>query len=164
MSTCQEKLSEREFVEPIKDIVGKCYVKHYSEVESVEEYDKVIICGTALKDNQYLNGDFSWLKETNKPVLGICSGMQIIALTFGGELINVNEVGMINVKVEKENNLVKDLNAYALHNKAVTDLDDFEILARSEQAPQIIKYKNIYGVLFHPEVRNKELIKRFLEI
>jgi len=169
ISTCQEKLSEKEFVDPIVEIVGESQFKHYSEVNDVEEYDKVIICGTALKDDQFLDKieTFSWLKETNKPVLGICAGMQIIALTFGGKLVELQEIGMIEIKVEKENSLInKDFSAYALHNYSVDGLNEFEILAKSKKVIQIIKYKhkNIYGVLFHPEVRTPEIIQRFLEL
>tara|TARA_Y100000031_G_C8067313_1_gene313438 strand:+ start:232 stop:738 length:507 start_codon:yes stop_codon:yes gene_type:complete len=164
ISTCQEKLSENEFVKPIAEIIGKYEVKHYSEVTNVNDYEKIIICGTALQDNKYLKNNFSWLKDCEKPVLGICAGMQIIALTFGGKLIDQNEIGMVDVKIEKENKLLtKNFKAYALHNKAVENLNQFEILARSDKAVQCIKHKKAYGILFHPEVRNKEIIKRFIE-
>jgi|TARA_Y100000310_G_scaffold326771_1_gene392122 GMP synthase (glutamine-hydrolysing) len=169
VSTCQEKLNELEFVTPIVELVGECEVKHYTEVTDVNDYEKIIICGTALQDNQLIEeiDKFSWLKKTEKPVLGICAGMQVIALTFGEKLINLQEIGMIEVNIKKENLLMKkNFSAYALHNYTVENLDEFEILAESKQTSQVIKHKNkpIYGTLFHPEVRNKEIINNFLEI
>ena len=167
ISTCQERLSEKEFVEPIAEMIGKCKVKHYLDVEDVEEYEKIIICGTALKDNQFLEGDFSWLKETEKPVLGICAGMQVIALTFGAKLIDLQEIGMVGVKVEQKNKLMdEDFSAYALHNKSIENLNEFNILATSKTTVQSIKHKSkeIHGILFHSEVRNMKIIENFLEL
>jgi GMP synthase-like glutamine amidotransferase len=46
----------------------------------------------------------------------------------------------------------------------VTLPDSFRILATSRKGPAIIRHgeRPVYGVLFHPEVRNEWLIERFL--
>ena len=54
ISTCNNKLSEEEFVKPIATIVGDCKIKHYNDVGYVDNYEKIIICGTALEDNEFL--------------------------------------------------------------------------------------------------------------
>ena len=60
-----------------------CQICHYTEVkeDDLESYDKIILCGTALKDNAYLEQmeAFSWMKDMKKPILGICAGMQVIS-------------------------------------------------------------------------------------
>jgi hypothetical protein len=58
ISTCSQNLNENEFVRPIEKLLLKngfdYKTKHYSEISDVSEYDKIIICGTALKDFEYL--------------------------------------------------------------------------------------------------------------
>ena len=172
VSTCKEKLNENEFVKPIANIVGERYViKHYLDLkeEEINEADKIIICGTALKDNKYLKNinKFDWIKNFDKPISGICSGMQIIGLVFGSKLIKEKEIGIKNIKVEKENKLFSgNFEAYVLHNNSLEALNNFEILASSDISVQAIKHKNreIYGIIFHPEVRNERFINKFLDV
>ena len=40
------------------------------------------------------------------------------------------------------------------------------LLAESSKCIQAVKHKekNIYGVLFHPEVRNQEILKKFIQL
>ena len=172
ISTCSQKLSEEEFVSPISKIITsikRVYeIKHYKEKINFEKYEKIIICGTAMKDNEYLDDleQFNWIKTSSKPILGICSGMQVIALQFGGKIIKKKEIGMINVKVIRENILFsEDFVGYALHGNGISNLIEFYLLAKSDKSVQAIKHKKkeIYGVMFHPEVRNEKLIEIFTE-
>ena len=110
----------------------------------------------------------SFWEKLNKPILGICGGMQVISLAFGGTLLENKEIGLIQIKFEKEflNFKPSLAEVYLLHNYAVLN-QNFEVFAslREFEIPQAIKHKikPIYGVLFHPEVRNKELISYFCE-
>jgi GMP synthase-like glutamine amidotransferase len=162
-----------EFVMPILAIaekLGNCTVKHYLEVSKLDlaRCDKVIFSGTALRDNEFLSNSerFQWLKETEKPVLGICAGMEIIGMVFGAHLNRSLEIGMSSISSIKENPLFTgDFRAYSLHNVCVEASDLFEVLALSTKCIQALKHKTkpIYGVLFHPEVRNQEIIQKFIE-
>lgn len=168
ISTCQDKLSEEEFVKPIANIVKNFEIKHYKDVGYVDNYDKIIICGTALEDNEFIKNlnKFNWLKNTDKDVLGICSGMQIIALMFDAKLTKQKEIGMIQIKCKKINRLFsKNLEVYELHNNGLKNLDNFNILAENDNI-QSIKHKEkpFYGIMFHPEVRNEEIIKNFISL
>jgi len=166
INTCKEKLSELEFVRPIENIVGACVTKHFSEITSkdVDEASKIIIAGTALKDFDYLEGNFDWLKETDKPVLGICAGMQLIAQANDIPVEDFITIGPRKVEVIKENTLAEgNFNAYFLHTK--TGTGDFQVLAETEGKACMIKHpnKDIYGVIFHPEVMNESIIRGFIQ-
>ena len=170
ISTCKHRFSEEEFVKPIVKIINQEYeVKHFSEEFDANKYDKVIICGTALIDNDFLDhiDKFEFLKSIEIPVLGICSGMQAIGLTFGATLTKQKEIGMIDITKLEDNNLIKkDITAFALHGNALKDLNKFEILAMSKDLIQAFKHKtmDVYGIMFHPEVRNEQIILNFLKI
>jgi len=173
MNQKEDSLAIAEFVMPIANVVAqteKYEIKHYLELNEHElsKYSKMILSGTPLKDNEYLEhvDKFSWLKTINKPVLGICAGMQVIGLVFNSKLLKCQGTGMQKIKVVKENSLFsEDFNAYELHNQAVKPSDEFEVLAKSEKCVQAIKHKTrqVYGALFHPEVRNQEIIEKFLK-
>jgi GMP synthase-like glutamine amidotransferase len=174
ISTCKEKLHYFEFVKPIEEIVKlsgkKFFTKHYFEVnlQDLGKAEKIIICGTALKDFDYSLElrDFLWLRDFDKPVLGICAGMQIIVKTFDGNLIDKKEIGLIKVKFDKDFLGIKkgEIESYALHKSNVKSLStDLEAYGKSKNGIQAIKVKNkkIYGVMFHPEARNQDLVKEF---
>lgn len=170
MNFKEDSLSFPEFVEPLVSIVGNCEVRHYSKIpHDLSNYEKVILSGTSLKDVAYLRniGNFNWLKKFKGKVLGICAGAQVIALVFGSSLRKCTEIGMTEIETVKENNLFSSkFRAYELHNYAFGVPENFEILAKSKKCVQAIGHreKDIYGVLFHPEVRNKKIIERFTEI
>ena len=99
-------------------------------------------------------------------MLGVCAGMQTIGVVFGSCLKRCVEIGMTTIKTIKENHLASgDFNAYSLHSYCVEPSEDFEVLAESKECIQVIKHKTkpIYGVLFHPEVRNPDILERFLQ-
>jgi len=174
MNCKKDSLAYYEFVLPITSIVEKiteCEVKHYLEMSTndLKRKDKIILSGTPLMDNATLSqpDKFHWLKVTTKPVLGICAGMQTIGLVFGLQLSRCLQIGMTEVITVKENALFSGVfKAYTLHNFSVPDSTKFEPLARSATCTQAIKHRQrpLYGVLFHPEVRNPEIIKRFIQI
>ncbi|MEK6914427.1 MAG: gamma-glutamyl-gamma-aminobutyrate hydrolase family protein [Nanoarchaeota archaeon] len=170
INICKEKLHYYEFVKPIEDILDsineKYFTKNYKEInkKDLEKASHVIICGTSLFDNKFINdiSDFSWIINYEKPILGICGGMQIIGLIYGGKLKRKTEIGFYFENFNKEFfGIVGENQVYHLHNNYIDfyRLKDFEIFSKSKIS-QAVKHrkKNIYGVLFHPEVRQKEII------
>ena len=171
ISTCREKLSECEFVYPIAEILKSFEydIVNYKDLGNrlALNYDKIIICGTSLQDNDYLNDldNFKKLKDLNKPILGICSGFQIVCSMFNEKIIEQEEIGMVSVSTIQSNPLVSgDFQAYNMHNLSVADLISFNVLAKSDKTVQLVSHKkqNIFGVSFHPEVRNEQIITNFL--
>ena len=172
MNHKRNSLGFYEFVMPIVSIVSsaeKCKILHYLDVDEndIKNCNGVILSGTPLKDNEFTKNveKFEWLKECEKPVLGICAGMQIIGLVFGSTLKKCKEIGMVEMETVRKNPLFSSkFKAYTLHNYTVEPSKEFEIIAKSDKCVQGIKHrkKEIYGLLFHPEVRNKEIIKQFI--
>ncbi|MBN1793219.1 gamma-glutamyl-gamma-aminobutyrate hydrolase family protein [Candidatus Woesearchaeota archaeon] len=173
-------LSSLEFVRPVEAIVRRAGLSPVQrKVRDVVEADwssvaAVILSGTPLMDNAFLEEEsvnrLAWLKTFKQPVLGICAGMEAIAAVFGGELEEKKEIGMKNIRTTRKNKLFKgEFEAYCLHRKAISRqgdwLKDFDILAESDACIEAIKHKDreVYGVMFHPEVRNQEMIERFLK-
>lgn len=167
-------LFKDEFCNPIVNIIREISmytfeIKHYSEKINFSLYDKIIIAGSSLKDFEYLNhlNKFIFLKTINKPIFGICAGMQIIAKIHGSELKKCKEIEVTKTITIKENKLfVGDFDTYSIHNFSITCPNEFEVIAKSKKGIHAIKHKEkeIYGVLFHPEIKNKEIIEKFINL
>ena len=176
VSTCREKLHYYEFVRPIEDILSKEKLNfktmNYLDASDndIQNAEKIIICGTSLKDTGYQNHleKFDWIKETNKTVLGICAGMQIIGLVNGAKLKGKTEVGYFHETFTGEFlGLKGKQEVYHLHNNYIEfkDQEEFEVYTQNKISQAIQhKKKNIYGTLFHPEVRQKQLIINFTKL
>ena len=174
ISTNSEPLHELEFVKPIEKILSENKIKfktiHYSNLKSsdLSSANKIIISGTSLKDNQFVKDikKFEWIKNYEKPLLGICAGMQIVSLIFGAKLKKKTEIGFYKENFSKEFlSIISEHKVYHLHNNYTTLPKEFKSFTENK-IPQAIKHKsrNIYGVLFHPEVRNKKIIEEFVQL
>ncbi len=171
LSVCKEDLHNLEFVNPLIEIIKNFKlsfeVKNYKEKINFENYTHVIICGTSLRDNEFLENinNFLWIKEFKGKILGICAGMEIIGLVFGGSFFLKTEIGFYFENFEKNFlGLFEKVQVYHLHNNYVTFDDNFYIFSKNADICQAVKHKEreIYGCLFHPEVRNQEVIRSFI--
>jgi GMP synthase (glutamine-hydrolysing) len=174
MNYRKDSLGFHEFVSPIVSAskgLEECTIKHHHELNpaDIDKCSRVILSGNALKNKQALTriDDFAWVKQCEKPILGICAGMQTIGLIFGSSLTRCLEIGMVQITTVKENQLFSSsFKAYELHSYSIRPSEELDILAESEKCVQAVKHKKkeIYGVLFHPEVRNREIIERFASL
>ena len=89
MNWQRDSLAFAEFILPIVSVVAPledCEVKHFLDIKpsDLEGYSKIILSGTTLKDHATLKqvDKFNWIKTCNKPILGICAGMQTISLVL----------------------------------------------------------------------------------
>ncbi|MEE4661113.1 MAG: glutamine-hydrolyzing GMP synthase [Halieaceae bacterium] len=119
--------------------------------------------------------------ELGVPVLGICYGMQAMAVQFGGEVqgSNVSEFGYAQIRVTGDNRLLHDikdhvdhdgcalLDVWMSHGDKVTRLPDaFELMAETASCPiagMAHREKPFYGIQFHPEVTHTLQGKRIYE-
>ncbi len=115
------------------------------------------------------------LYELNKPVLGICYGMQITQYLFGGKVSpsDKREYGKSELSLLKESRITKGVphqsTVWMSHGDHVDALaPDFTLLATTPSCMAIAKHKelDIYNLQFHPEVTHSEfggqIIKNFV--
>ena len=167
ISLCSDKLSEEEFVRPLVSIVGKCMVKQYTKVtkKDLETATHIILSGNPLQDNKYQHHNWSWIKQYKKPFLGICAGMHVIGIAHGSKMVKATRIGMTNVRVTRSGLLPQGkYEAYELHQYGITLPKGFIALAEKEGLLVMMQKGNIYGVLFHPEVRMEKIINNFLSL
>ncbi len=170
-------LSRYEFVDPIAAIVkgtgSECEIVHFTELtgDLIERADRIILCGTALKDDLYARRIdlFSWIDGIEKPLLAICAGMQIVAAVFGGEIVPQPKIGLERIEIARETPLLgppREIEGYHLHNFGVTLPPGFELVAGRPGSIEAFKHaeRPIYGIIFHPEVRNRWVVERFADI
>lgn len=104
--------------------------------------------------------EIEFIKNSNKPVLGVCLGAEIIAYSFGAklELLSHNQNGLIKINILTKDiifNEIKDFEVYENHKLTITSLSPNLVgLAKSQDGFEVIKHVNkpIYGLQFHPEM------------
>lgn len=170
-----DSLAYTEFISPLINVVDSlelCLARHYTKVAptDIESSSHIILSGTPLKDFAFLQNlsRFAWMKTYAKPLLGINAGMYTILQTYHETLLPCTQIGMIKITTKQPNPLFSGtFEAYSLHSYT-TQLcpHTFEVLAESEKCIQAIKHrqKPIYGLLFHPEARNRAIIERFARL
>jgi GMP synthase-like glutamine amidotransferase len=130
----------------------------------------IILCGTAVGDNEVLDdtGPFGWIKEFDRPLLGICVGANLICRVHGGELEKLEEIGHVRLTACEgpSDKVIGDLDGDEVYNTRLVGPvlpPGFIPLARSDAGVQAfsVEGRPTYGILFHPEVRHRDIIGRF---
>lgn len=118
------------------------------------------------------------LNKLDCPVLGICYGLQLMAMQWGGrvEPSSRREYGYARLKISEQDSplfagLPQEMDVWMSHGDHVTVAPEgFREIARTDGALNAFESlsKCIYGVQFHPEVAHTPLgariIRNFLEI
>jgi len=148
-----------------------------TKTEDLKEYKAIIISGGPSSvygdDAPNINEE---IFELDKPILGICYGLQITNYHFGGkiEALEKKEYGTTIVHVDTSSELYKGLDeeqqVYMSHGDSVSELaEGFKAIAKSEHdiiASISNADKKIYCVQYHPEVihtvNGKQIMNNFL--
>jgi GMP synthase (glutamine-hydrolysing) len=118
-----------------------------------------------------------YLDRFRGPILGICVGLQLMTVHFGGKAgpSDIPEYGLSRLKVIGEDDLFKgvprEFLVWESHNDEVKVASVFNVLAMSENCRiQAVKHveKPLYGVQFHPEVNDTEhgqdILRNFVNV
>lgn len=145
------------------------------------DYNILNLCDSFLiiggkKVHKYHFEVIDYALKTNKKLLGICLGMQAIAMYSNNDLeektlCKVSNHYFDNITHENKELLVhnidisqnsllskilgKKLKVNSIHNYAISKISyPFKISATYKDVIEAIEYKNIIGVQFHPELMN----------
>ncbi|RLE62160.1 MAG: hypothetical protein DRJ49_00890 [Thermoprotei archaeon] len=108
--------------------------------------------------------EFTLIRESDKPILGICGGHQLMAIALGGAVEGQGYMvrGFKKIEILEYNPLFDGLNkfiiVYESHRDHVVKLPfDFKVAATSKYTKIEAMYsisRPLYGVQFHPERYN----------
>ena len=162
----------------IKNLDVKFEYHVFSDVSSLDlgKYSSVILSGRR-KNNSEMNMINSKLVkhslDGNKPLLGICYGAEILALTLGGTIKKMTSPrhGIHKIQITKDNPLCSGIiDAFESHSYMISKLgSSFIPLASSTDCKfEVFQYgdKNIFGTQFHPEMSTdgKSLLEKFCNV
>ena len=161
----------------LKHIVNRVSANHdyivqtYSPFEPLDAQDADFIILSGGMQNEVAddldNGDpwyrheFDLIQRTDKPILGICLGLQMIAVALGGSLSRLPSMVDTNKHVVLTNEgeayfSQQELYVHERHQWVVdsADIVGMNILAHSNDGIEILHYpeRNIIGTQFHPEI------------
>lgn len=130
----------------------------------VDRFDAIILSGSSKfpifgNENLYRN-EIYLIKNSKKPIIGICLGFELIAHVFGAELKRVDRKirGIVDISVVKPSKLFLQLPNFSVfesHRWVIKKSPkNFITLAVSENGIEAFKHKNrkLYGFQFHPSV------------
>ncbi len=152
---------------------------HLSMEKIVEKNPKGIILSggpSSVTDEDAPRVEQNFYEKIDAPILGICYGMQLIAIDLGGESApaNAREYGhaklkRLSGKTQLFTDLPEELDVWMSHGDHVTNLPEgFHKTATTGEVMTAIENheRQIYGVQFHPEVSHtslgKDILRNFL--
>jgi len=146
----------------------------WDEIPNLDFVDGFVLSGGPQSSNIEGNPDISnEILKSNKPILGICYGMQVLAFQEGGEIQNEGkkEFGYAKISLNNQTSLFTDtsdsIDVWMSHGDKVISLPEgYEALASSDNSP-IAAYqnleKNYFGLQFHPEVTHTDFGLKIIE-
>lgn len=156
------------YIDNVIKLFNECDIMHYTDFNSskAEEYDYIILSGGPIDitgDN--IKEEKEWLKITNKPVFGICLGLQILCLVYDESLIYNKFPGNWNRKLNESMRFIKDnYNMFYNHSYFFNKIPKDFVGEIKDNILLYIKHKTKPVIAFqgHPEMTNNgEKLKEF---
>ena len=132
-------------------------------IDQAHDADTIILSGSSIgplvSNTDKFQKEIEFIQSTDKPIIGICFGYELIVHAFGGKLkeFERKEVGAVEIKVLKDEELFCNQQRFSSfeNHRWGTDVlpDNFEVLAESDHGPEVVRHlsRPIYGLQFHPE-------------
>jgi GMP synthase (glutamine-hydrolysing) len=167
-----QKLEQRGYV-----LDQRCPMENHALPECMDDYHGAVIFGGPMSANDdHLPGiraELDWLPgmlASNKPLLGICLGAQLLARVLGARVTThpegFAEIGYYPIKPANENCslFTEQLNVYHWHREGFALPECAHLLAQGDCfANQAFRYADrTYGVQFHPEV-TRDMMERWMK-
>ena len=146
------------------------------QLSQISKFSFIILSGR-IKNNQNMNAIYSKIIEhavlEKKPLLGICYGAEILALTLGGTIRKTGSPrkGSNVIDVIKDNPICTGkLDVFESHSYEISRLNNKLVgIAKSDHCKyEIIQHTelDIFGTQFHPEMSTdgQKLIESFVNI
>lgn len=143
-------------------------------------YKEVILEGKEYKYDEFpmIKKAIELFSKNNKPILGICAGIQEINVVFGGTLNqlienhNLRDSKKHKIEIKKDSILYdiykeKDMKVNSYHQQSVNKVaPGFKITAiSSDGVIEAIEKENIIAVQWHPEViYDMKLFEKFIDM
>lgn len=152
-------------------------IRNNNAIPSLSKYDKVVLSpGPGLPGEAGCMMELLKQAECRLPVLGVCLGMQAIALHLGGEIYNQEVVkhGLQETIQCRDSVLFSgmenQMEVGLYHSWAVKEHSAYQVTAKSASGI-LMGIENVdrklYGVQFHPESvmtpNGMNILKNFLE-
>jgi len=134
------------------------------DLKKAEEFDIIILTGGSkfpvLGNEDLYKREISLIKNSSRPIIGICLGFELIAHAFGAKLTKIDEKvhGIIKIDIYNNSKLffnISNLNVYESHKWVIKKLPEYFVtLAKSEYGIEAFRDKNrrLYGFQFHLSV------------
>ncbi len=164
-------------------IGGEVIVKSIDSVllDDSIDVDLIVLSGAShlspvIKNDQRLSIENQIIKNAHIPIIGICYGCQVIAHTYGAEIVKVQngEEKLVKISVITPDEIFGDKNEFEVfeaHHYVIKNVpESLVILAESDHGIEIFKHSTfpIYGLQFHPEHvidhnEGKEIFKNIIK-
>ncbi|MDD3624007.1 MAG: glutamine-hydrolyzing GMP synthase [Proteiniphilum sp.] len=160
----------------VRELNAYCEIVPYNKFPFGDESVKgVILSGSpfSVNDDNAFKADLSEIRG-KYPVLGICYGAQLMALTSGGEVgkTGTREYGRAHLRVKEDRdpllgNLPTNSQVWMSHGDTIARVPgNFRVIASTEDvtlAAYRIDGEKTWGVQFHPEVFHTEQGTKILD-
>lgn len=166
---------ESSYIGDLSKLFNECDIIHYKDFDKklMEKYHYIVLSGGDINitglDDLVMEKEF--LKNTHKPILGICLGHQLMGILNDSTLYNkrLKEFGEIRRGFKKTNIIGKELDLYYYHYCFINDIsDDFIVDYGVHQGQRFITFmenreRKILGIQGHPEKSEGDglLIKKY---
>lgn len=122
--------------------------------EIAEKYDFVVLSGGPIhiSGGNDIVEEKEFLRNTNKPVLGICLGLQILAITFGSKLFELEskKYGFFDFEIFNKKGRLRYINKWFIKDLP----ENFTLLSKGKEGIEAIQHKTkpILALQGHPEL------------